>query len=298
MRPFWKLDLRFPIAMIRPVVVLLVAQLISGASGTFALADKPSAAGRDYLRDAYREDAAKCVFASSDGQPLQLVHGPIMRWTNDGDWSGDVYVWTHKQRPAVIGCVLSGPGAGNLRYIYHEFHLLAEQPIAPAVIQNERRWEPSEGLNVERLADAPTPADRASSRLAQMREIARGFKPFMFADGTCELRLLTQPLLRYGNETGEVTDGALFGYVWTKGTDPELILLVECRSDDHELAWCFAPIRFSNRALWLKHNEKEIWRVEAHREPSPKSTSLVYTTAFARSLPSAEKSDAHSPESK
>ncbi|HWB11414.1 MAG TPA: hypothetical protein VG826_19445 [Pirellulales bacterium] len=272
-----------------PRIVLLMTLCV--AAPTAVVAEEPAAAGAvDYLRQAYRAEAEKCAFLRADGQPLTLLKEPIMRWTNDGDWSGDVFAWTYRGRPEVIGCILSGPGASNLRYIYDEFHLLAEKPIAAATIQDNRRWEPAEGLKVERLADAPKPADRASGRLVQMREMARSFKAYMHAETTWELRLLTQPLMRYGDEQSDVIDGALFAYVWTKGTDPELILLLECRRDDQELAWCFAPARFSNRGVWLKRADKDVWGVEGHQEPVGKLTTKTYTTAFARSMPDKRES--------
>lgn len=276
--------------------VIFLSILVSFASA----ADEPASEPRptDELREAYREDAEKCVFLhDAEGrQPLTLVKEPIMRWTNDGDWSGDVFVWTHEGRPEVIGCILSGPGANHLRYVYHEFHLLAEKPIAPADIQAGRRWQPAEGLKIERLRDAPKPAESASARLVQMRQIARDFKAYMFADGTWELRLLTQPLFRYGDEKSDIIDGALFAYVWTKGTDPEFILLLECRRDEGELAWHFAPVRFSNRGVWLKRADKDVWGVHGHQEPAGKVTTQIYTTAFARSMPD-KKAEAKSQKS-
>lgn len=258
-----------------------------------AHADEPSKPATDPLREVYREDAEKCQFTTGDGEPLKLIKEPIMRWTNDGDWSGDVFVWAHKGRPEVVGCLLSGPGGSDSRFIWHEFHLLAEKPIAPAIIQDGRRWAPAEGLKTQPVADAPRPAKRAGARLVQMREIARGFSAYMWADNTTELRLLPQPLMRYGDAQSEVLDGALFAYVWTKGTDPELILLVECRQDDREPAWCFAPVRFSNRGVWLKRGEKDVWGVESHTEPSEKQTNLIYTTGFARAIPKPEPKLSH-----
>lgn len=270
----------------------MVASLLISAA--IVRADEAQkAAPTDPFREAYREDAEKCEFSTADGQPIELVKEPLMRWMNDGNWSGDVFVWTHEGRPEVIGCMLSGPGAGKLRYVWHEFHLLAEKPIAPAVIQNGRRWEPAEGLKTEPVPDAPQPAKRGTARLVQMREIARGFQAYMWTGKTTELRLLPQPLMRYGDDKGEVLDGALFAYVWTLGTDPELILLVECRRDDGELTWCFAPVRFSNRGVWLKHGEKDVWGVKGHSEPKGKTTTLIYTTGFARSMPSQEKSESN-----
>jgi hypothetical protein len=243
--------------------------------------ERPRAAA-DYVREAYREDAEKCDFALADGTKLKLAKDPVMRWSNDDDWSGDVFVWTHDGRPAVIGCVLSGR-FNDLRYIYQEFHLLADRPIAPALVQDNRRWAPKEGLKRERLPLAPPAATRAA-RLVQMRKVARSFTGYMEADGRWELRLLPQPLMRYGEEQGDVVDGALFCYVWTKGTDPEILLLLECRREQEELSWYYAPVLFTNREVWLKQDDREVWHVRPHQEPAAKLSTNIYTTAFARSI--------------
>ncbi|MGH7139175.1 MAG: hypothetical protein ACREHD_25810 [Pirellulales bacterium] len=259
--------------------------LLLASVAVTALADEPPPAkpAADYVREAYREDAEKLELARADGEKLKLAHDPVMRWSNDDDWSGDVFVWTHEGRPEVIGCILSGP-FDDLRYIYHEFHLLADKPIAPATVQDGRRWAPAEGLKRERLSDAPLPATGSAARLVQMRKIARSFTAYMQADGRWELRLLPQPLMRYGDEQGEVVDGALFCYVWTKGTDPEVILLLECRRERDELSWHYAPVLFTNREVWLKQDDHEVWHAEAHREPAGKLSTNIYTTAFARSI--------------
>jgi hypothetical protein len=241
----------------------------------------------DALRAEYLADAEKYAFHHDPERLHELKRHdrPIMRWANDDAWSGDVFVWTHAGRPEVVGCILSGPIRGD-RLCYHEFHLLAAQPIAPADLLTNRRWQPEQGLPVSRLKDAPLPAESAGGRLVQMRQMCRDFSAHMEADGEWELRLLPQPLFRYGDaksaEATGVVDGALFAYVWTKGTDPELILLLECRQTDVGPAWHYAPVRFSNRSLWLQHAGQEVWRVGSHREPSGSSTAELYTTAYAR----------------
>jgi len=251
---------------------------------------EPAAGALEYVRRQYRDDAEQYVFQADTErqQTLKLLEKPVLRWATDDDWSGDVFVWMLEGQPSVIGCILSGPGGQTSRNVYDEFHLLAERPIAPVGLQTGRRWEPEGGLARTALADAPRPADSAAGRLVQMRQIARDFSAHMEADGKWELRLLPQPLLRYGDEkTGQsgVIDGALFTWVWSKGTDPELIMLIECRRTDSGPAWHYAPVRFSNRPLWLKHGQREVWRVDSHREPSGGTTTLIYTTAYARSFP-------------
>jgi hypothetical protein len=241
----------------------------------------------EYLRESYHADAAKYVFHHDDAgqQPLKLVEKPIMRWANDDDWSGDVYVWTHAGRPEVVGCMLSGPSGEANRNVFHEFHLLAKDPIGPADLLTKRRWMPKQGLELITVADAPEPAKTSAGRLLQMRQISRKFTAHMEADGRWELRLLPQPLFRYGDDKSEVVDGALFCYVWTKGTDPEVMLLLECRKIEGKLTWQFAPVRFSNRQVWLEYDGQEMWRAESHREPAGNATDLVYTTAYARTMP-------------
>ncbi|HVA48835.1 MAG TPA: hypothetical protein VNH11_20885 [Pirellulales bacterium] len=125
-----------------------------------------------------------------------------------------------------------------------------------------------------------------------MRDIARSFTAYMWVGNTTELRLLTQPLMRYGDGWTEIIDGALFAYVWTLGTDPEFVLLVECRRDAQGPAWYFAPARFSNRGVWLKRADKDVWGVYGHDEPPGKRTTQIYTTAFARSMADRRKSAA------
>ena len=63
----------------------------------------------EVLRSYYTKAPAKYAFFRDDDrqQPLSLVEKPVMTWANDGDWSGDVFVWTWKDHPEVIGCPLT-----------------------------------------------------------------------------------------------------------------------------------------------------------------------------------------------
>jgi hypothetical protein len=249
-------------------------------------AAQPAAGPLEPLRAEYRADAEKYEFTANadEKHPFALVEKPIMRWASDDDWSGDVFLWADKNsQPRIVGCMLSGPTKEGRRMAFHEFHLLSDRPIAPAKLQTGRTWQPAEGLTRIAVKDADPPAATTSGRLVQMRDISRQFSAWMEADGAWELRLLPQPLYRYGADSSGVMDGALFTWVWNKGTDPEVILLVECRKTGEGRQWYYAPVRFSNRGVWLKQGEREVWRAESHQEPAD-SNSLMYTTAYARTF--------------
>ncbi|HUY91547.1 MAG TPA: hypothetical protein VMV10_22595 [Pirellulales bacterium] len=251
----------------------------------------------DYLGKVYRAEAEMHAFYrdAEHSQPLEFVDHPIMRWNNEGVWSGEVFVWTYAGRPEIIGCMLSGPAGNGRRNVFDEFHLLADSPIAPADLQTHRRWAPEAGLKLELLSHAAKPPASAAARLTQMRKISREFTGHMQFRSPWELRLLPQPLFRYGDEQGDVRDGALFAYVWNLGTDPELILLLECRRGADGFAWHYAPVRFSNRELWLKYAGSEVWRVEAHQEPQGGVVTALYTTAYARTIPGKDPNPGEDP---
>src|SRR5262245_19029676 len=255
------------------------------------VADEPK--GKlDALRKYYAKTASRCDFYSDPEKnwPIEFVDNAVMRWFNDDGWSGDVFVWTRAARPEVIGCILSGPAGNGSRQVYQEFHLLAEQPVAPALLPNGRRWAPSDGLRPRLIDGAPKPAKSAALRLSQMRELVRNFTADMEADGKWELRLLPQPLIRYQPDEGPVVDGALFTFVWSKGTDPEMIVLVELRKTADGMAWHYAPVRFSSRELWLKYHDTEVWRAAVHREPQGE-TRMIYTTWHIETIVDPESGD-------
>ena len=78
-----------------------------------------------------------------------------------------------------------------------------------------------------------------------------------------ELRLLPQPLYRYEltDKDSPVVDGAVFVYVWTMGTDPEVLLVIEARRTESGVRWHFAPASFTNREAWVNDQDREVWRV-------------------------------------
>lgn len=232
------------------------------------------------LREQYQLAAKKYEFFldKDKKKPLTLEPKPVFSWSNDDDWSGDVFAWTAGGRPRVLGCILSGPGKDS-RPAFHEFAALSSDPLGPAQMTAKYEWTPA-AVEFRKIDGAP--AATPAGRLTQMRAAARDLSAWMEADGKWELRLLPQPLMRYQPADGDVIDGALFCWVWTKGTDPEVIVAVEChRTADKALEWRLAPVRFSNRELWLKSGDRELWRVGAHRDERGDTWTDAYTTRYA-----------------
>jgi hypothetical protein len=122
-------------------------------------------------------------------------------------------------------------------------------------------WKPQAGLARTELPDAGTPADTPASRLVQLRRLAQEFAGHETdEDGKrWELRLLPAPLYRYPAAKAGVVDGALFALVSTAGTDPEVLLLIEAKESGGRLRWEYACGRFSDRSLYVRRKDKEVW---------------------------------------
>jgi hypothetical protein len=220
-----------------------------------------------WLHEVYLREASAYEFSldSQGHEKLQLRREPAMRWSSEGDYNGEVYIWTHNGAAAIVGCIFSGPHGGGGRQIMHEFHSLSSQPLATGE-RGGSGWHSQEaGIAPQRIADAPEPAEPRVLRLAQMRELARRFSAQVDRQGgMSEMRLLPQPIYRYEiRAEGPVVDGAVFAFVWTAGTDPEVLLVIEARRTEVGVRWYFAPARFTNREARVKYQGKPIWSVDA-----------------------------------
>ena len=220
-----------------------------------------------WLHEQYLNDAAEYDFALDEAgrQKLELRREPAMRWTSEGDYNGEVFVWTHQGQAAVVGCVFSGPLNDGQRRVMHEFHSLAPGPLH-AGKKGGSGWLPGEaGIEPRPLPDEPEPANNRTRRLTQMRDIARHFTAKVERGGKpTEMRLLPQPIYRYevADDAAPIVDGAVFTFVWDAGTDPEVLVVIEARRVDGGVRWSYAPARFTNREAWLKYRDKEVWRAD------------------------------------
>jgi len=237
------------------------------ALGLTLLAQLPAseAESKVVLYPYYARQAAAYDFARDEQrqQRLKLQPRPVLNWTNADNFMGSVFLWTYGGRPELIGCVGSRQTATGECFVFHELHSLSLGVIQPVKFgEGERVWKPTQaGVELLDVDGAPAPADSERQRLTQMRNLAREFTGWMKQDGdTTELRLLPQPVYRYQALEQDAIDGALFAFVW-KGTDPDILLMLENREVRGTQRWQYALARFNWREMWVQRSDKEIWRV-------------------------------------
>jgi len=240
------------------------------------------------LQAAYGHDAETYAFFADAERQAKLVREPkpVLHWASPDDWSGDIFVWTDRGRPEIVGCMLSGPRTGGGRMFFHEFHALGTRPLPSQNLPDGKTWAPTTaGLTFAPIEGAPAPGGNEKERMTQMRMLAREFSAHLrFGESDWELRLLPQPMSRYQRPAEGASpdwlDGGLFTYVLTTGTDAEVLLVLEARKQGNDYRWHYAPARITNRAAWMRHGDKEIWRVDSHAEEEGAIT-RPYTTFYA-----------------
>jgi len=214
--------------------------------------------------EAFRTEAAEYVvrLASRPQEKLVLEKEAALRWDNPARTSEDgaLFIWTLAGRPEMIGTIFTYQYKDKLNR-KHEFHSLATGPLT-AEFRGKQVWAPAKaGVTFQPVKGAPPPAGNPRQRLTQMKTLARDFSASMTDEEgqQSQLRLLSQPLIRYEPEDKQIQDGALFAF--SLGTDPEAILLLESRQVKDAFAWHYAFARFHYIELKAAYQGREVWHV-------------------------------------
>jgi hypothetical protein len=194
--------------------------------------------------------------AGPGGEPYRLKPEPVLRYTNTvGDSrDGAIFLWLGDgDRPEAAVQVF------KTRYPWMQewtslslAPLMAKMPDGPA-------WKPSRGgVELKPVSGAPKPADTASGRLRQMHTLASDFSARDRFRGVWQpLRMLSNPMARYGKPGSEAVDGALFAFVIT--TDPEAWLMLEARTTKNGLEWQYAFAPMSGYPLEASWKKQLVW---------------------------------------
>ena len=201
----------------------------------------------------------KLVLGSHRATSLSLRPEPVISWMNQvRDSGGAIFIWTAKGRPEAIATFFTWRDG----QIKHEFQSLSRSPLA-AEYNGQPLWHPTRaGVELRPVPDAPEPAESGTQRLSQMKSLARRFSSTFLGwvendPNRDELRLLTQPLLRYDSEDPDLLDGALFAFV--QGTDPETLLLLEGRRAGTRFEWQYGLAPMTAGALETRYRDKSVW---------------------------------------
>lgn len=248
--------------------------------------DKEDETRREQTLKNMKRSAAQHTLALSDTpkRTFKFHESALLRSSNpvSGTRDGATYLWTEAGRPQAI---LKLYTFGNDLFT-HEWLSLSERTFS-AERGGKAIWTPAEpGVTFRELPDAPKPAEGAADRLRQMKSLSAKFsstytalhldpKPF-------ELRLLTQPLLRYETTDDTRADGALFGFV--QSTAPVALLLMESRRTKEGQKWHYAFASMVSGPVTARYDDKEVFSLEKnydrsdpkkpylqlHRQPVPK----------------------------
>jgi hypothetical protein len=180
---------------------------------------------------------------------------------------GNTYVWLRDGRPAAVGCLFRNFVPWNT--FNGELTALAGTRLV-ATRDDKVIWRPKDEWKWHAVPGAPTPAATPAQRLVQMRALAAGFTVEVLdtrndPKGDEQTpRLLPKPLYRYDAEQAKKHDGGLFAFVL--GTDPELLLLIECDFATARPEWLFGVTRMNRDAVRLRHKGETVWEVASFRE--------------------------------
>ncbi len=193
----------------------------------------------------YRDDmlgmAKSYTFELNDKSVAQFIERPLFSWSNPQRSSegGVVLLWMKQGRPvATMGIWrMPNPGVAN----GYEIQSLSEETFKASSDSMGTFSTTKPGVVFAQVIDAPKPAIDARSRLNQMRQIAKQNFSADLDPGTGQqevLRLISTPIYRYEERPEGVIDGAIFSFA--QGTDPEVLLMLEARSNGSDAAWFYA----------------------------------------------------------
>jgi hypothetical protein len=206
---------------------------------------------------------------TSDGNALDAPKESVLKWTNPaaGRVYGNTYIWLQGGRPAAVGCLY--------RY-FHPYQSFDGELTAltgtklVAKRDDKVMWRPKDEWKWHAIPGSGVPATTAAQRSIQMRTLAAEFVVEVLDTRNVPKgedqtpRLLPKPLHRYDAERTKTLDGGLFAFVI--GTDPELMLLLECDTAAEKPEWRFGIGRMNRDVMRLKRKDSIVWEVDALKD--------------------------------
>ena len=197
------------------------------------------------------------VLDRSDSRSEQLIDQPLIRFNDPTRAFLDGGVWAvgSTGRPAMLATL----ERYHSKWAWELISLSSDKVYVD--LPDGWKWRPEQpGLDLQEIPDAERPSDNKATRLRQMKVLVRRFSASERGgdNQTYELRLLPQPIHRYGDEDQGIIDGALF--VFANGTNPEVLVVLECESKaDGDRAWKYGFAPLTTAPAMAKLDDEEVW---------------------------------------
>jgi hypothetical protein len=197
---------------------------------------------------------------ADDFRPAELIETPLLHYNNlaGKEFDATLWAWGKSGRPIAIATIAVHHGPAQIWNC--EMVSLVDKPVTIGGAPGWK-WTPEKsGLEWKVASKAPAPAKTATGRTVQMKEIAEQFSAtgYYRNGNTIELRLMSRPLHRYSDPEAEIVDGAVFAFA--EGTNPEVLMLVECRQEGSEKpTWQYACARMSGGRLVTRLGDSTVW---------------------------------------
>lgn len=189
--------------------------------------------------------------ADPDANRLALQPAPLMTYSDPARGYSAAAVWRIGKtgRPQGLLAIEFWPGVeasrGSLSYELLSFRDGQLSFSSPTGIDVELS---ANAIDWRTVPDTSDPSRTEAIRLRQMKRIASRIRVTETLEGEpYSLRALPRPIDRYEDTEEDIVDGAAFVFVY--GTNPELLVLIECDQD----TWRYGLARMSSAQLqiWL-----------------------------------------------
>ncbi|MCO8122648.1 hypothetical protein NHH03_12950 [Stieleria sp. TO1_6] len=259
-----------------PPCLPALACLLTLASAQLQAQDSSDAMAT--LRQTFLDAAKQIRFSTAEAATnFRLIDDPLLNWSNPVRTTpgGALFLWVQDKRPVVAMCKFSN----GINVIASEFQSLSDRQFTMQ-IDGKTHWRPAKpGVEMRPVpmtnTGNATIASTASARLRQMRSIAREFSAELVPSNRnpTQLRMMSSPAYRYENAggSGEILDGALF--LFSLGTDPEVMLVIETLPDPSGTQrWHYGIARMSVVPSLVHYNDTVVWQTQTAQAKNPSST--------------------------
>jgi hypothetical protein len=271
---------------------IAIVGMASWLTSLLAAAEPPKPTDKEAEKPALQAAAShvrRLELRDVDGDQIDLIERPLLAYADPArvNSNGTVWAWGNSGRPIAFLELFQG-SAKDTNWV-HAVTVTAPRQVILA-IPEVGRWQPSVGGIESRVIDDAPPADeKPSTRLRQIKELARRFSAHEFWDpdnSRFELRVLPQPVLRYSDPAAEIQDGAAF--IIAHGTNPETVLLIEALgASPSSSRWHYALARSSHAEAHVELDGREVWKCD-RTNPSntgPTRSYWLFTSPIENAAP-------------